>query len=69
MKWIVTREGRKWLYGVATAAVPLAVLYGAIAPEDAPAWLALAGALLGVAAPVMALTHLTPKEGDNGNVE
>lgn len=69
MKWITTREGRKWLYGVASAAVPLAVLYGAIRPEDAPAWLALAGAVLGVAAPVMALTHLTPKDDDHGSAE
>ena len=67
MKWLTSRQGRKYLYSVASAAVPLAVLYGAIAPEDAPAWLALAGALLGIAAPVMALTHLTPKDDDHGD--
>lgn len=65
MTWITSREGRKYLYSVASAAVPLAVLYGAIAPEAAPVWLTLAAAVLGIAAPAMALTHLTPKDSDD----
>ena len=58
--WLLSREGRKWLYSVAVAVVPLLVLYGAISQEAAPLWLAVCAALLGVAAPAMALSHLTP---------
>ena len=62
MNWILSREGRKWVYSVALALVPILVLYGVISRETAPAWLALVAAFLGVASPVMALTHLTPKQ-------
>lgn len=58
--WIMSREGRKWLYSVAVAVVPLLVLYGAISQESAPLWLAVIAAFLGVAAPAMALRNLTP---------
>ena len=61
LDWLQSREGRKWLYTVALAAVPLLVLYGAISQEAAPLWLGLLAALLGAASPVMALTHLAPK--------
>lgn len=62
MGWLVSREGRKWLYSVALAAVPLLVLYGAISQEAAPLWLGLIAAFLGAASPLMALSHLAPKE-------
>lgn len=62
MAWLLSREGRKWLYTVALAAVPLLVLYGAISQEAAPLWLGLIAAFLGAASPVMALTHLAPKD-------
>lgn len=61
--WLFSREGRKWLYGVSVVAIPLLVLYGVIDPQAAPAWLALVAALLGVAAPAMALRNLPPKAG------
>lgn len=64
MKWLTSRQGRKYLYSVASAAVPLAVLYGGIAPEAAPVWLTLAAAVLGIAAPAMALSHLSPEDPD-----
>lgn len=35
-------ETRKWVYGVATAAVPLLVAYGVIEDATAPLWIALA---------------------------
>lgn len=60
-EWIMSREGRKWLYAVAVAVVPLLVLYGAISQESAPLWMAVIAAFLGAASPVMALTHLAPK--------
>lgn len=68
LDWIVSREGRKWLYGVAVAIVPLLVLYGAISPEAAPIWLSIAGAVLAIGAPVMALSHMTPPAG-RGSLE
>lgn len=62
MGWLLSREGRKWLYAVAVAVVPLLVLYGAISQEAAPLWLGLIAAFLGAASPVMALTHLAPRD-------
>lgn len=53
----MSREGRKWLYGVALAAVPLLVTYGVISEASAPLWIAAVAAVL---APTLALTHLTP---------
>jgi hypothetical protein len=57
VNWLLSRDGRKWVYGVALVAVPLLVLYGVIEEDSAPLWIALIGA---VVAPSMALTHLTP---------
>ena len=57
----MTREVRKWIYGISLAAVPLLVLYGVIDEASAPLWVALIGA---VVAPTLALTHLTPKRED-----
>lgn len=57
MSKLMSREGRKWLYGVALAAVPLLVAYGVISEASAPLWIAAVAAVL---APTLALTHLTP---------
>ena len=54
---LMSREGRKWLYGIAMTAVPLLVVYGVVSEEAAPLWVALAGSFL---APTLALTHLSP---------
>ena len=59
MDWFVSREGRKWLYTVSIAVIPLLVFYGTISEEAAPLWIALLGSVL---APVMALRNLTPVE-------
>lgn len=64
MNWLLSMKGRQWLYRVAAAVIPVAALYGLIEPETAPAWLAVAAALFGVAAPAMALTHMTPDSDD-----
>ena len=56
---LLSREGRKWLYGIALAVVPLLVVYGVISEEAAPLWIALVGSFL---APTLALTHLSPVE-------
>ena len=49
---LLSREGRKWLYGICLAAVPLLVLYGVISKDAAPLWIALIGA---VVSPTLAL--------------
>lgn len=54
---LMSRNGRKWLYGVVLAAVPLLVAYGVIEESMAPLWIAAVAAVL---APAMALSHLTP---------
>lgn len=63
MEKYLTREVRKWVYGICLAVVPLLVLYGVIDSEAAPLWIAVIGAIV---APTLALTHLTPKE-DSGD--
>jgi len=60
---VLSREGRKWLYGIALTVVPLLVAYGVVEESAAPLWIALVGSLL---APTLALTHLTPV--DTGEV-
>lgn len=57
MNKLLSREGRKWLYGIALTVVPLLVAYGVIAEDAAPLWVALVGSLL---APTLALSHLSP---------
>ena len=56
---LMSREGRKYIYLVSLAVIPLLVFYGVISEDAAPLWVALVAA---VVAPMTALTHLTPKE-------
>ena len=56
---LLSREGRKWLYGIALTVVPLLVAYGVVTEDAAPLWVALIGSFL---APTLALTHLSPVE-------
>jgi hypothetical protein len=56
---LMSREGRKSIYLVSVAAIPLLVFYGVVGQEAAPLWIALVAA---VVAPTTALTHLSPKE-------
>ena len=60
---LLSREGRKWLYGIALTVVPLLVAYGVLTEDAAPLWIALIGSFL---APTLALTHLSPV--DSGDV-
>ena len=57
MSWLVSREGRKWIYGICLAVVPLLVVYGVIDGEAAPLWIAVIAAIV---APSLALANLTP---------
>ena len=56
---LMSREGRKYIYIVSLAAIPLLVFYGVISEDAAPLWIAVAGAVI---APVMALSHLSPED-------
>jgi hypothetical protein len=59
LKKAMSREGRKYIYLVSVAAIPLLVFYGVISEDAAPLWVALVAA---VVAPMTALTHLSPEE-------
>ncbi|MFC4335222.1 phage holin [Salininema proteolyticum] len=39
---------RAWIYRIATAVVPILIVYGVIAESDASVWLGLAGAVLNI---------------------
>lgn len=60
--YLGSRNGRKHVYLVCLAAVPLLVAYGAISADTAPLWVALAGAIV---APSLALRNLSPEQADD----
>lgn len=60
MNWFTSRQGRMWLYGIALAIGGLALIYGIVTGEQLAGWLAVIAAILGVASPAMAITHMTP---------
>jgi len=43
---ILTPRRRRWLYGIAAAVAPLAIIYGYVTEQQAVLWLNLAGAVL-----------------------
>ena len=65
----MTRTVRKYLYGVTVAVVALLVGLEYIDAGAAPLWLAVAAAVLGIAAPLTAITHLTPNPQDYAQAE
>jgi hypothetical protein len=48
MRTHLTPTVRRWIYGLALAALPVLVYYGLVEPEAAPLWLAFVLALLNV---------------------
>lgn len=52
--WL-TPDVRRWLYGIATALVPILVVYGVIESSTAPMWVALVASVLGTGT---ALAHV-----------
>lgn len=64
----LTAKRRLWLYGVAAAGLAVLVVMGLIAAEQLPAWLLLAGAILGVSGNATAAGYLA-KQRKDGTVE
>lgn len=58
---------RRWLYGIAAAAAPLATVYGIVTEQQAVLWLNLAGAVLFTMA--VGNTPARPKERAGGGDE
>lgn len=56
---------RRWLYGIAAAVAPLAVIYGYVTEQQAVLWLNLAGAVLFT----MALGNTPPRRGERADAE
>lgn len=52
---------RRYIYGIVVAAIPLLVILGVIAQNDAQVWLNLAAAALGLGTATLALPN-TPKD-------
>jgi peptidoglycan/LPS O-acetylase OafA/YrhL len=69
METIMTRPVRKYLYAVTIAAIALLAGLNYIDPDQVPLWLGFAAAILGIAAPMTAITHLTPADHDYATVE
>lgn len=64
MRWFNRARNRKWLYGVTVAVLAVLAGYGVVSDDQVPLWLALAGAVLGIASPAMALGHMSPDPGE-----
>ncbi|OYO16296.1 hypothetical protein CGZ94_04975 [Enemella evansiae] len=71
MRNLLTPAARRWLYGIALAALPLLIVYGILTETTAPLWGALAGAILvpGVAIANTPATDPPPRRGrdDDGD--
>ena len=61
--WIKNPATRRYLYGIATAVVPLLVGLGVVGADDGILWLAVVGAILGMGATSLAAVN-TPGRGD-----
>jgi len=59
---VLNPQVRTYLYGVISAAMPLLVTAGFLAPEDVQQWLLLAAALLGMGSNIMAAANVKAPE-------
>lgn len=60
MMKVFNPQVRTYLYGVVSAALPLLVTAGFLAPEDVQQWLLLAAAILGLGSNIMAVANVKP---------
>lgn len=54
----LTEHQRRWVYGIVIAALPLLAAYGILGPDQAPMWVALAAAVLGVSSSSLAAANV-----------
>lgn len=59
---ILSREKRKWVYGIIVAGLLVAAGYGIITQEHVELWLLLASAVLGLSGAGLASANLPPKD-------
>lgn len=57
----LTPSRRRWIYGIAIAALPLLIAYGVLDDSTAAVWAAVLGAVL---VPGLALGHVTDNQDD-----
>jgi hypothetical protein len=55
---ILTPQVRTYIYGVISAALPLLVTAGFLAPEDMQQWLLLSAAILGLGSNILAAANV-----------
>lgn len=58
---LIPRRVRLWIYAVATALVPIFVMYGVISESEASAWLGVLATLLVVGTNTLAARHVPKK--------
>lgn len=63
LRGILQPKVRRWIYGIVLATAPILGIYGIVAEEALPLWIALAEAVL---VPTLALPN-TPKGGVDGD--
>ena len=61
----LTPSRRRWIYGIAIAALPLLIAYGVLDDSTAAVWAAVLGAVL---VPGLALGHVTDAPEDGGSL-
>lgn len=61
-KIVADPKVRKWLYAIATAVIPLLVVYGVLAENTVSLWVGLAGAILSPAATGLAAANTKKTE-------
>ena len=60
----LTEHQRRWAYGIVIAALPLLAAYGILGPDQAPMWVALAAAALGVSSSSLAAANVGAEPED-----
>lgn len=62
---ILTPKVRQYIYGIVVAAIPLLLIAGLIAPEQAALWLNLGAAVLGLGTTTTAAAAITSQRKNN----
>ena len=62
---VIPARIRRWLYGIAAAAAPLATIYGLVTDQQAVLWLNLVGAVLFT----VAVGNTPSRRGERGSAD